>query len=487
MTAWNNSTTGASPTHSNTWSQINWQQMEQQVHRLQMRIAKAVQEGKHGKARALQWILTHSQSAKFLAVKRVTSNTGCKTPGVDGILWKTPKEKTQAVQSLQRKGYQAQPLRRIYIPKKNGKQRPLGIPTMKDRAMQALHLLALEPIAEITADKHSYGFRPKRSAADAIGQNFLSLAKKYSAQWILEGDIKACFDGISHRWLLKHIPMDKRTLEQWLNAGYMEKNTLFETEAGTPQGGIISPTLANMTLDGMAEVVKQATAKTEKVNFIRYADDFIITGISRDVLEKKVKPAIVQFLSERGLLLSEEKTLVTHIDQGFDFLGFNVRKYNGKLLIKPSKKSVKTFMEGIRTVIKSNPTVKTESLIRLLNPKLRGWANYYRHVVSKAIFSRVDEAIFDSLCRWTRRRHPNKSAKWLRDTYFCHPALKIWHFHARIKNAENRLILLRLFMLAKVRIKRHVKLKADATPYDKAYFSYFEKRKQQQRLLSLGW
>jgi len=376
MTA-SSSMTGASLTCKPTWNQINWGQVEQQVRRLQMRIAKATQQGKHGKARALQWTLTHSHYAKLLAVKRVTSNRGAKTPGVDGVLWKSPKEKIRAVQSLQRRGYQAQPLRRIYIPKKNGKQRPLGIPTMKDRAMQALHLLALEPIAEITADKHSYGFRPERSAADAIGQCFLSLARKNSAQWVLEGDIKACFDGISHRWLAAHIPMDKAPLKQWLNAGYMEDNIFHETEAGTPQGGIISPTLANMVLDGMAEAIKKVTAKTDKINFVRYADDFIITGISKEVLEQKIRPAIVQFLTERGLTLSEEKTLITHIDQGFDFLGFNVRKYNSKLLIKPSKKSVKTFVEGLRTIIKSNPTVKTESLIRLLNPKLRGWANYY--------------------------------------------------------------------------------------------------------------
>jgi len=373
------------------------------------------------------------------------------------------------------------------FPRKNGKLRPLGIPTMKDRAMQALYLLALEPIAEVTADKHSYGFCPERSAADAIDQCFLVLARKNAAQWILEGDIKACFDGISHQWLLEHIPMDKAPLKQWLNAGYMEENIFFKTEAGTPQGGIISPTLANMTLDGMAEVVKQATARTEKVNFVRYADDFIITGASKDVLEKKVKPAIVKFLSEKGLILSEEKTLITHIDQGFDFLGFNVRKYDGKLLIKPSKKSVKTFMDGLRVIIKSNPTIKTESLIRLLNLKLRGWANYYRHVVSKAIFIRVDEAVFQSLCRWTRRRHPQKNAKWLRDKYFCHPALKIWHFHAKIRGADNRSILLRLVNIAKVKIKRHVKLKAEATPYDVAYLSYFEKCRQQKLLLNQGW
>ena len=291
--------------------------------------------------------------------------------------------------------------------------------------MQALHLLALQPIAEIKADSHSYGFRPKRSAADAIGPCFLALSRRNSAQWILEGDIKACFDGINHAWLLAHIPMDKAPLKQWLTAGYIEANACYETAAGTPQGGIISPTLANMTLDGLERVVRGATVKTDKVNIVRYADDFVITGTSRSLLENQVKPAVIQLLAERGLTLSEEKTEITHIDQGFDFLGFNVRKYNGKLLIKPSKRSVKAFLETVRALIKSNPTIKTASLIRLLNPKLRGWTNYYRQVVSKATFSKVDNAIFNTLCRWTKRRHPHKNAKWLRNKYFCHPALKI--------------------------------------------------------------
>jgi RNA-directed DNA polymerase len=241
MTGQSHSATGASPAGDYLWRQVNWQQAEAQVHRLQMPIAKAVQQGRWGKAKALQWTLTHSQSAKLLAVKWVIQNTGAKTPGVDNVLWHTSGQKYEAALSLQRRGFQVQPLRRIYIPKKNGKQRPLGIPTMKDRAMQALYLLALEPIAEIKADKHSYGFRPKRSAADAIGQCFLTLSRKTSAQWVLEGDIKACFDEISHRWLMEHIPTDKTLLQQWLAAGYMEEGAFHDTVAGTPQGGIVTP------------------------------------------------------------------------------------------------------------------------------------------------------------------------------------------------------------------------------------------------------
>jgi len=218
---------------------------------VQARIVKATQEGRHGKVKALQWLLTHSFCGRALAVKRVTHNQGKNTPGVDGAIWSTPASRYKAIDTLRRRGYQPQPLRRVYIPKANGKLRPLGIPTMKDRSMQALYLLALLPIAETTADPNSYGFRPERSTADAIEQCFCALAKKHSAQWVLEGDIRGCFDNISHACMLDHIPTDKEVLRKWLDAGFIENRTLFPTEAGTPQGGIISPTLANLTLDGL--------------------------------------------------------------------------------------------------------------------------------------------------------------------------------------------------------------------------------------------
>jgi RNA-directed DNA polymerase len=415
--------------------------------------------------KALQWLLTHSRHAKLLAVKRVSENAGAKTSGVDNVRWKTPKQKDETVQSLQRRGYKAQALRRVYIPKKNGKFRPLGIPTMRDRAMQALYLLALEPVAEIQADKNSYGFRPKRSAADASQQCFLSLCRKTSPQWIFEGDIKACFDEISHRWLMENVLMDKTVLQQWLTAGYMESGVFYDTESGTPQGGIISPVLSNLALDGLEDAVKQATKKADKINVIRYADDFVITGNSKEILEQKVKPVVVAFLAKRGLMLSEEKTHITHIDNGVDFLGFNLRKYNGKLLIKPAKKSIKTFLDNIRSLIKSHPTIKTENLIRLLNPKLRGWANYFRHVVSKKVFSKLDDAIFKTLYRWVKRRHPNQNAKWCYEKYFKHPMPVTWWFHAKSHTADGSSVCVKLFKISKVKIERHLKIRAAATPY----------------------
>ena len=476
--------TGAPSTYSNiAWQSIDWHKIEKHVKQLQMRIAKAKRAGKHSKVKALQWILTHSFSAKLWAVKRITQNRGSRTAGVDNVSWKQDVDKVQAAKSLKRRDYKASPLKRIYIPKKNGKRRPLGIPTMRDRAMQALHLLALEPISETQADRHSYGFRPYRSAADAIKQAFIVLARKVSPQWILEGDIKGCFDNINHNWLQNNIPMDNKVLQQWLKAGYMEKQCLFPTEEGTPQGGIISPTLANMTLDGLEKAVTDCTHPSNRVNVIRYADDFIITANSREVLEDIIKPAVVTFLRERGLTLSEEKTKITHISEGFDFLGFNVRKYkNGKLLIKPAKASIKTFLANARDIIKSSAAVKTQAIIGQLNPKIRGWVYYYRHAVAKETFSHVHHCIIKALLRWIKRRHPNKNATWRKNKYFRQCGLQQWVFFTRIyKKKSGKIEIFDLFNANSVPIKRHIKIKADANPFDPSFKEYFEKRKRKRQ------
>jgi RNA-directed DNA polymerase len=469
------------------WDAIDWRPIIERVQRLQMRIAKATREGRWGKVKALQWLLTHSSSAKLLAVRRVVSNPGRNTAGVDGIVWRTAGQKLRAARSLRRRGYRPQPSRRIYIPKKNGKFRPLGIPTVGDRSMEALQLLALEPIAEILADANSYGFRPKRSTADAIGQCFNVLAQKQSAQWIFEGDIRACFDRISHPWLNDHIPMDKLILRKWLAVGYMEEGVVYPTEAGTPQGGIASPALANMALDGLEEIARRAAPSNQKVYVVRYADDFIITSASKEVLEMKVKPAVVAFLKERGLELSEEKTRITHIDDGFDFLGFNVRKYAGKLLIKPSKGAIKSFLERIREIIKANVATKTEDLIRQLNAKLRGWANYFRHVVAKKTFGYVDDQVYRALIPWINRRHPNKSARWKRQRYFRSEGQRNWVFFASVRDASGRVTCLDLFQVMSVPIVRHIKIQAQATPYDPAFTDYFARRAQSRRVSTLRW
>jgi RNA-directed DNA polymerase len=270
---------GAPSRTAQMWDQANWLHIQVEVKRLQVRIAKATREGRWGKVQALQRLLTRSHSGKMLAVKRVTENRGKRTPGVDGKIWSSPAARWNGMTSLRHHGYRAMPLRRVYIPKSNGKKRPLGIPCMRCRAMQALWKLALDPVAETLADPNSYGFRPERSTADAIEQCFITLAKRASPVWILEGDIRGCFDSFSHLWLLEHVTMDKAVLQRWLQAGYIDEGTLFETSAGTPQGGIISPVIANRALDGLEAAVyasvgpsKLARSKAQ-LNVVRYADD----------------------------------------------------------------------------------------------------------------------------------------------------------------------------------------------------------------------
>lgn len=461
--------------HSGSWHSINWKQQYRTVRRLQTRIVKATQEKQWRRVKALQRLLTRSFAAKTLAVRRVTENTGRKTPGIDGKIWTTPAEKWKAATLLKRTGYKPSPLKRVHIPKSNGKLRPLGIPTMKDRAMQALYLLALDPVAETTADRNSYGFRPHRGCADAIEQVFNNLNRKVSATWVLEGDIKGCFDNISHKWLMDHIPMDKKILNSWLNAGFMENGRLFTTYAGTPQGAPCSPVLANMCLDGLEALLIShfgrkgtARAKKHKVNYVRYADDFIVTGISREILENEVKPLITAFMQERGLVLSEEKTAITHIDNGFDFLGQNIRKYKGKLLIKPSKHNLKTFLDKVRTTIEGNKTARTDTLIKRLNPLIRGWTNYHQHIVAAETFRYVNFQLWKKLWRWCLRRHPSKGKRWIRRKYFNAG----WMLHARDADGRHWV----LYRASTTPIRRHIKIKSGANPYAPEWESYFEKR-----------
>ena len=454
---------------SERWNAVNWAKAEAIICRIQTRIVKAVKSGDKRRVRSLQRLLTRSRSAKLLAVKRVTSNQGKNTAGIDGVILKTSSQKWQAAFKLNRKDYKPLPLRRKYIPKKNGKKRPLGIPTMQDRAEQALDLMALEPVAECMADGQSNGFRKKRSTHDAIAGCYNALRRKGSADWILEGDITGCFDNIKHQWILDNIPMNKKKLKGWLKAGCMENGVYKPTPEGTPQGGVISPTLANMALDGLEALLKKHFKRQHKVHFVRYADDFIITGATKQLLENEVKPLVVKFLVTRGLELSEEKTKISHINNGFDFLGFNIRKYHGKLLIKPAKSNIKVLLDKVRRVIKANRTAKTANLIFQLNPIVRGWGYYYRHVVSKQVFNYIDHMIWQMTWRWVKRRHPNKCLGWIKAKYFQREGNCSWVFKEKGDKFS-------LFKLVSIHIRRYIKIMAEANPYDPEWIEYFAKR-----------
>ena len=374
----------ALPLPNDYWSFIIWRKVIQKVVRLQRRIAKAVKEKHWAKAKSLMFLLTKSFYAKLLAVFRVIKNKGGKTPGVDRIIWRRPIDKLNAALNLKTRGYQTKPLRRIYIPKKNGKKRPLSIPVMHDRAMQTLYKMALEPMAEVLADGNSFGFRARRSCNDAIAQCFLSLCRKISPQWVFEADIKGCFDNIRHDWILKNIPINKTILKKWLKSGYIEKNRLFPTQKGTPQGGVISPMIMNMVLDGLETIImnKFPRWKRQKVNFIRYADDFVITAIDKETISNEIIPLVTNFLSERGLELAPDKSRITNINDGFKFLSQNVRKYRGKLLIHPSEEAVRSFKYKLRKLFREHRGISEHALIFILNPVIRGWSNYHKGICS---------------------------------------------------------------------------------------------------------
>ncbi|HEL2739022.1 TPA: group II intron reverse transcriptase/maturase [Streptococcus suis] len=451
------------------WKSIDWKRAEQEVNRLQIRIVKATQAKHTNTVKRLQYLLTHSFYAKALAVRRVTTNKGKKTAGIDGELWTTPAQKMEALLSLTDKGYKASPLRRVYIDKKGKKKkRPLGIPTMYDRAMQALYALALEPVAETTADTKSFGFRKGRSCQDACEYIFTALSRKASPQWILEGDIKGCFDNISHDWLLENIPMDKSILKQFLKAGFVFKGELFPTEDGTPQGGIISPILANMALDGLQQVLSDRFhtnrlgkidlrfKNSHKVNLVRYADDFIVTAATQEIA-LEAKELIREFLLGRGLELSEEKTLVTHINDGFDLLGWNFRKYKGKLIVKPSKNSIQTVIGKFsETILKRGKAWEQEVLIMKLNQQIRGWTNYHQSVCASEAFSYLDYHLYELLWRWAKRRHPKKGQWWVSTKYWHRRGNRSWVFASGDKE---------LIRVDHTAIVRHTKVRENANPY----------------------
>lgn len=469
-----------------SWQGILWPQVEAKVHALQRRIYRAEQQGKRRKVKSLQRLLLRSRSAKLLAVRRVTQdNQGKKTAGIDGITVVEPEDRWRLAQELNL-DKPAQPLRRVWIPKPGTtEQRPLGIPVIADRAVQALAKLALEPQWEARFEANSHGFRPGRSCHDAIEAIFRAIWCK--SKVVLDADITKCFDRINQRALLDKIdtfPILRQALKGWLKAGVMDSGQLFPTEAGTPQGGVISPLLANIALHGLEEAVVAAFPKTKEVagkrqnwkpTLIRYADDLVVLHQDVKVIRRS-QEVVQEWLKSMGLELKPSKTFITHTLEayedrvGFDFLGFTVRQFHVgkhhsgksgcgqklgfKTLIKPSTKKVKVHYARLKRIVRQMRGASQEELINYLNPVIRGWSNYYRSVVSKATFARLDHQLHNLLRRWAQRRHPNKSKSWVAARYWRLPG---WDF------GKQGLTLCRH---AATRIVRHVKVREKKSPFD---------------------
>lgn len=483
------------------WNEIPWQKLEKIVYKLQKRIYKASRRGDVRTVRRLQKLLTKSWAAKCLAVRRVTQdNQGKKTAGVDGIKSLTPKQRLPLIERL-KLSTKAAPTRRVWIPKPGkDEKRPLGIPTIYDRALQALTKLALEPEWEAKFEPNSYGFRPGRSCHDAIGAIFIAI--HYKAKYVLDADIAKCFDKINHKRLLEKLntyPTLGRQIRAWLKAGVMDGKELFETFEGTPQGGVISPLLANIALHGMEKEIKRLADtfdmkrpdgtqlskrdKRKSVSLIRYADDFVILHEDFSVIQK-CQEVIAEWLKGMGLELKPSKTRVTHTLEdtneekaGFNFLGFHIQQYKtgqytsgkvkGKLLgfktiITPSKESQKKHYRKVAEVIEKYQGLSQAALIKRLNPIIRGWCNYFSTVVSQKIFDRLWHLIVFKLMKWGIKRHRNQGKKWVYTKYFSTVGGDKWRFAVKQENQ----ILTRLIQHGKTPIVRHVKVKGDNSPYD---------------------
>jgi len=470
------------------WSAIDWTAVAGTVRRLQGRIFRAAARGEMARVKNLQKLLVRSRAAKLLAIRQVTQeNDGKHTPGIDRVVCDTPEARLALLQDgLRLQGYQPQPVRRVYIPKANGQQRPLGIPTVKDRVMQAIVKMALEPEWESRFEANSYGFRPGRSCQDAIEALHTTLNHRGCSEWVLDADIRGCFDNLDHAALLKQVPVFTTTIRRWLTAGVVELGTVAETETGTPQGGIASPLLANIALTGLERVfgcerpdgTPRAPAgrrgHDRGVSLIRYADDFVVTAPSREVLEAYVLPKVAAFLATRGLALSEAKTRIVHVDEGFHFLGFEIRRLGGTLLTRPEKAKVLAHLRRIQAYLRSHKQAPAGRVIRELGPVIRGWAAYYRHCAASQTFAYASHRVWAMLWAWAKRRHPKKPRHWVRERYFT--ADGYWTFTDGSAH---------LYRHNATRITRFIKVIGRSSPLDPTQRVYWERRTCRQRAMDV--
>jgi len=480
---------------SKKWQEIDWQLAYNKVRQIQEDIIKAWENKEHKYSYELQRKLITSWEASALAVRRVTTSEGAKTPGLDKILWDSPIKKYRAIEEIHNiaknpKLYWANPVKRVYIPKPGStEQRPLGIPTLLDRGMQALYCLAVDPIVELQSDEDSYGFRLYRSTHDCITRIRTLIDKKHSPTWLLETDISKCFDNIDHEYLLKHTPIcDKMVLREWLKSGAMEGKNFIESLSGTPQGGVILPMLCNVALNGMEKYIKD-WAKTRcnkrgeysKTHVIRYADDIIILSKTQEMCEG-IKLVLETFLSIRGLKVKESKTSITNVEKGFDFLGFNIRKrplnlkHNAKktqdtvIIVKPSKNSEIKLRKKLKEITKqySKPI---EGIIQELNPVLRGWSEYFRiSYHSQPIFWKMGHYVWTRIMRWIRGKHSKKNFDRSLNKYLQPHQTYKWVFGKSVKE--------KIFNISEVTSWKPSLIKFGCNPYIQKNREYFEKRQE---------
>lgn len=478
------------------WEAVDWPSVEDDVRRLRQRIFTASQAGDLKKVRNLQKLMLRSHANALMSVRRVTEiNAGRRTAGVDGKVALFTSAKIRLVYWLQHDtgSWTARPVRRVYIPKSNGKQRPLGIPVIADRCLQALTVNALEPEWEARFEQRSYGFRPGRSCHDAIAALYWTAkGKSANRQWALDADLVAAFDRIDHEHIMKSLGgfPARGLVRGWLKAGVVERGLLTATEEGVPQGGVVSPLLLNVALHGMEQA---AGVRYRRVGrragdtmpghplLVRYADDLVALCHSREQAEQ-VKAALARWLAPRGLAFNEDKTRIVHLEQGLDFLGFTIRRHHGKLLITPSKTAVRRLRTRLSAEWRSLRGDNAKSVLLKLNPIIRGWAAYYRGVVSSEVFTSLDDYMWKLAYKWAKHSHPRKSRHWVCDRYFGQfnqARRDRWVFGDRESGAH-------LLKFAWTKIVRHQMVLGAASPDDPTLADYWAERRRRMQPPPLG-